>query len=163
MGLYGNKFINLIKESANNNYTYKKIKENDIDNINKFLKYSREILNSTMDMDKKIISKYIKMIYFEDKLIGYIGLRKDTYKKIKYLGISNFMILPEYQRNGLGANVIKDIISKYKSDRDRIWCYVEKDNHNAINFYKKIAKVYMDQTYGKEDNLYYVCLYNKKR
>lgn len=101
------------------------------------------------------------MIYFKGEHIGCICTRRATYKKIKYLGISNFMILPEYQRSGHGANVIKDIINKNKSDRDEIFCYVQKDNKKGINFYKKIAKVDMSKTFGEDDDLYFVSLYKK--
>lgn len=101
---------------------------------------------------------YMQMIKYKGDLVGYIGFSRYKEGKKKYLGIGNFMILKRYQRSGMGSKVISDIIDRYKDNYDEIYCYVDKDNTNAIAFYKKIAKVNTDNLtkYG-----YYVTLYNK--
>ena len=101
---------------------------------------------------------YMQMIKYKGSLIGYIGFSRYKEGKKKYLGIGNFMILKRYQRSGMGSKVISDIIDRYKDNYDEIYCYVDKDNTNAIAFYKKIAKVNTDNLtkYG-----YYVTLYSK--
>ena len=101
---------------------------------------------------------YMQMIKYKGSLVGYIGFSRYKEGKKKYLGIGNFMILKKYQRGGMGSKVIYDIIDRYKDNYDEIYCYVDKDNTNAIAFYKKIAKVNTDNLtrYG-----YYVTLYKK--
>ena len=101
---------------------------------------------------------YMQMIKYKGDLVGYIGFSRYKEDKKKYLGIGNFMILKRYQRSGMGSKVISDIIDRYKDKYDEIYCYVDKDNTNAIAFYKKIAKVNTDNLtkYG-----YYVTLYSK--
>lgn len=101
---------------------------------------------------------YMQMIKYKGSLVGYIGFSRYKEGKKKYLGIGNFMILKKYQRGGMGSKVIYDIIDRYKDNYDEIYCYVDKDNANAIAFYKKIAKVNTDNLtrYG-----YYVTLYKK--
>lgn len=101
---------------------------------------------------------YMQMIKYKGDLVGYIGFSRFKEGKKKYLGIGNFMILKRYQRSGMGSKVISDIIDRYKDNYDEIYCYVDKDNTNAIAFYKKIAKVNTDNLtkYG-----YYVTLYSK--
>ena len=101
---------------------------------------------------------YMQMIKYKGDLVGYIGFSRYKEGKKKYLGIGNFMILKRYQRSGMGSKVISDIIDRYKDNYDEIYCYVDKDNTNAIAFYKKIAKVNTDNLtkYG-----YYVTLYSK--
>ena len=69
------------------------------------------------------------------------------------------MIIPKYQRSGHGANVVKYIIDKYKNTYDLIYCWVDRSNTNAVNFYKKIAKVNMN-TQSNPDQ-YYVEFYRK--
>lgn len=101
---------------------------------------------------------YMQMIKYKGSLVGYIGFSRYKEGKKKYLGIGNFMIIKRYQHSGIGSKVISDIIDRYKDNYDEIYCYVDKDNTNAIAFYKKIAKVNTDNLtkYG-----YYVILYSK--
>lgn len=101
---------------------------------------------------------YMQIIKYKRTLVGYIGFSRYKEGKKKYLGIGNFMIIKKYQRSGMGSKVISDTIDRYKDNYDEIYCYVDKDNTNAIAFYKKIAKVNTDNLtkYG-----YYVTLYSK--
>lgn len=97
-----------------------------------------------------------KRIYLNNKLIGYIAF--SFYEDIKALGIGDFEIIDK--RKGYGSFVVKDIIAKYKNEYDLIYCFVDKDNIGAIEFYKKVGKVCFDKINDK--NQYYVILYENK-
>lgn len=152
-----------INEASNkfrlSNYRYENIKsKNDVD---LFKKYSNEIFNENNNMSDKDIYNQIKKIYYKNIFIGYIGL-VDYYSKVNnkhYLGIRSFMILPKYQRKGHGSSIINDIIEENKSKYDEIYCWVLKDNQNAINFYSKITTINPAET--KKD-CYYVSLYKNQ-
>ena len=75
-----------------------------------------------------------KLIKYKGDLVGYSGFSRFKESKKKYLGIGNFMILKRYQRSGMGSKVISDIIDRYKDNYDEIYCYVDKNNTNAIAF-----------------------------
>ena len=148
----------VIEESdKNSGYKYRKLTgSNDID---EFFKYNKELLNDDT-RNKEIIDKCnIKKIYFRNKFIGYIGLTSYHSNKdnMNYLGIRNFMILPEYQKMGHGTNIINDIVEKNKEKYNEIFCWVEKDNAEAIKFYQKIADV--DTRNLIKNKLYYVRFY----
>lgn len=148
----------VIEESdKNSGYKYRKLTgSNDID---EFFKYNKELLNDDT-RNKEIIDKCnIKKIYFRNKFIGYIGLTSYHSNKdnMNYLRIRNFMILPEYQKMGHGTNIINDIVEKNKEKYNEIFCWVEKDNAEAIKFYQKIADV--DTRNLIKNKLYYVRFY----
>lgn len=144
-------------ENESHVYSYKKIE--DSKGVSKFFKYLRKILGDGDDgITEKEVLKYMKEIYLEDQFIGYIGFMRYNQDGKKYLGIHNFMILPELQRNGHGTNIIKNIIDEHKDTYDEIYCWVSKGNTKAINFYKKIAWVSSELT----QNGFYVRLYKKR-
>ena len=116
------------------------------------------VFKSKNDMSKEKTHKSMKAIKFNGEIIGYIGFSRYNIDGKKYLGIGNFMIIPRYQSSGHGTKVIKDLIDKYKDTYDEIYCYVEKENKNAIRFYKRIADV---NTKNLTKYGYYVTLYRK--
>lgn len=95
-------------------------------------------------------------IYYNGKHIGYIEF--SFYEDIKALGFGNFEIIDK--RKGYGTLVIKDIIAKYKDKYDLIYCFVDKENIGAIEFYEKVGKVCFDITNDKGQ--YQVILYGKE-
>jgi RimJ/RimL family protein N-acetyltransferase len=97
-----------------------------------------------------------KRIYLNNKLIGYIDF--SFYEDIKALGIGDFEIIDKLK--GYGSFVVKDIIAKYKNEYDLIYCFVDKDNIGAIEFYKKVGKVCFDKINAQ--NQYYVILYDNE-
>ena len=109
------------------------------------------------DKEKQI--KYIDgKIYYNGEHIGYIEF--SFYEDIKALGFGNFEIIDK--RKGYGTLVIKDIVRKYKDRYNLIYCFVDKDNIGAIEFYKKVGKVCFDTNdkdqhqvilYGKQDSV----------
>lgn len=116
------------------------------------------VFKSKNDMSKEKTHKSMKAIKFNGEIIGYIGFSRYNIDGKKYLGIGNFMIIPRYQSSGHGTKIIKDLIDRYKDTYDEIYCYVEKENTKAIQFYKRIADV---NTKNLTKYGYYVCLYRK--
>ena len=116
------------------------------------------VFKSKNDMSNEKTHKSMKAIKFNGEIIGYIGFSRYNIDGKKYLGIGNFMIIPRYQSSGHGTKVIKDLIDRYKDTYDEIYCYVEKENTKAIQFYKRIADV---NTKNLTKYGYYVCLYRK--
>lgn len=152
--------LSSIKESvlyeSNNKFKYESLSTDK--EIKEFKVNFRKTFHTDDDMSDSNIKKSMKRIMCDNKLIGYVGFSKYNIKGKKYLGIGNFMILPEYQKSGYGSSVIDDIINKKKNTYYEIYCYVDKDNKNAINFYKKIANV---NTNTLTEYGYYVTLYRK--
>lgn len=147
------------KDDIDKKYTYKNISSNEIDKFYKDLDIVFNSNSSKHDISRKDVLKCIKIIKCNNKFIGYIGFSYFNEDNRKYLGLSNFAIIPKYQRMGHGTNIINDIIEQYKNKYDEIYCWVSKDNKNAISFYKKIANV---TNKLNKDNMYYVELYKKK-
>lgn len=87
-------------------------------------------------------------IYYNGEHIGYIEF--SFYEDIKALGFGNFEIIDK--RKGYGTLVIKDIVRKYKDKYNLIYCFVDKDNIGAIEFYKKVGKVCFDIINDKEQS-----------
>lgn len=141
---------------SNNKFKYESLSTDK--EIKEFKVNFRKTFHADDDMSDSNIKKSMKRIMCNNKLIGYIGFSKYDIKGKKYLGIGNFMILPEYQKSGYGSSVIDDIINKKKNTYYEIYCYVDKYNKNAINFYKKIANV---NTSTLTEYGYYVTLYRK--
>lgn len=146
-----------IEESKKDSeYSYSSLSSSkDIADFNKNMQI---VFRSKNDMSKEKTHKSMKAIKFNGEIIGYIGFSHYNIDGKKYLGIGNFMIIPRYQSSGHGTKVIKDLIDRYKDTYDEIYCYVEKENTKAIQFYKRIADV---NTKNLTKYGYYVCLYRK--
>ena len=145
----------MITENTDSEYQYTPLNESDIDDFIKdmnkafHMRYNRK--------ESEHVRKDMKAIKQGDTTIGYVGFSYYNQDGKKYIGLGNLMIKPEYQGKGYGRSVINDIIAK--NDCDEIYCYVDKKNRAAINFYKKIGTVDTDHLtkYG-----YYVTLYSKE-
>lgn len=160
-------YIHFTMESSNNEsyieeskkdseYSYSSLSSSkDIADFNKNMQI---VFRSKNDMSKEKTHKSMKAIKFNGEIIGYIGFSHYNIDGKKYLGIGNFMIIPRYQSSGHGTKIIKDLIDRYKDTYDEIYCYVEKENTKAIQFYKRIADV---NTKNLTKYGYYVCLYRK--
>ena len=149
-----NKYIEESKKDSE--YSYSSLSSSkDIADFNKNMQI---VFRSKNDMSKEKTHKSMKAIKFNGEIIGYIGFSRYNIDGKKYLGIGNFMIIPRYQSSGHGTKIIKDLIDRYKDTYDEIYCYVEKENTKAIQFYKRIADV---NTKNLTKYGYYVCLYRK--
>ena len=145
----------MITENADSEYQYTPLNESDIDDFIKDMNKAFHMRYNRKEAEH--VRKDMKAIKQGDTIIGYVGFSYYNQDGKKYIGLGNFMIKPEYQGKGYGRSVIKDIIAK--NDCDEIYCYVDKKNTAAINFYKKIGTVDTDHLtkYG-----YYVTLYSKE-
>ena len=137
-------------------YNMKSLKE---DQMKEYYKWFKVVFNGTKDSITEKETKSTKVIYYNNEIIGYVAFSRYRDGNEKYLGLGNFMIIPKYQRSGHGANVVKYIVDKYKDTYDLIYCWVDRSNTNAVNFYKKIAKVNTN-TQSNPDQ-YYVEFYRK--
>ena len=137
-------------------YNMKPLKE---DQMKEYYKWFKVVFNGTKDSITEKETKSTKVIYYNNEIIGYVAFSRYRDGNEKYLGLGNFMIIPKYQRSGHGANVVKYIVDKYKDTYDLIYCWVDRSNTNAVNFYKKIAKVNTN-TQSNPDQ-YYVEFYRK--
>lgn len=127
--------------------------------MKEYYKWFKVVFNGTKDSITEKETKSTKVIYYNNEIIGYVAFSRYKDGNERYLGLGNFMIIPKYQRSGHGANVVKYIIDKYKDTYDLIYCWVDRSNTNAVNFYKKIAKVNMNTQ--SNPNQYYVEFYRK--
>ena len=102
------------------------------------------------------------------KEIGKYGL--SFYDDIKAVGIGDLEVYPEFRNKGYGTKIIKDIVDRYKNDYDKIYCFVDKDNKDAIRLYKRLGKVSDEVTYSQKigdyeyknkNGQHYVEFYNK--
>jgi GNAT superfamily N-acetyltransferase len=113
-----------------NNIIIKKISKRDIPNISVIAneaylpEYKRQKLSASTikellrSNDVKHISDRIKGNYFfvakdkkENKIIGFIGLRKDNDRSL-HDRISTFIVLKEYQGKGVGSMLYKKVLEQ---------------------------------------------------
>lgn len=146
-----------VQESAESDYSYTKLSSDselkDYRDCMKSVFHSKDVFTDAQ------AKKWMYVIKYKNEVIGFIGFSHYTEKGRKLLGLGNFMIKPEYQDSGHGTNFIKYLIDKNKDECDEIYCYVEKKNTRAIEFYKKIGDV---NTKNLTKYGYYVCLYKKE-
>ena len=142
--------------TSSSEYSMKSLKP---EQMKEYYKWFKVVFNDTKDSITEKETKSTKVIYYNNEIIGYVAFSRYKDGNERYLGLGNFMIIPKHQRSGHGANVVKYIIDKYKDDYNLIYCWVDRSNTNAVNFYKKIAKVNMN-TQSNPDQ-YYVEFYRK--
>jgi len=82
------------------------------------------------------------VINAEGKMVGMALVINSDEADKNYGFIRRFYLLPEYQRQGIGSLLIKDIVEK-NQDKEILLLEVETANKRAANFYKKQGfKVY---------------------
>ena len=127
------KVQNVAKESWN--ATYQGIIPEEVQN--NFLKvaYSDEML-------KKRLNQIIFVAEHDEKIVGFINL-KETEQANTY-DLSAIYLLPDYHGKGIGSRLIAHSIESIKNFEE-IFLEVEKDNINAVNFYKKLGFKIVDE------------------
>lgn len=117
------------------NATYQGIIPEDVQN--RFLKvaYSDEML-------KKRLDQIIFVAEHDEKIIGFINL-KETEQPNTY-DLSAIYILPDYQGKRIGSRLIAHSIEPIKNF-EKTFLEVEKDNINAVNFYRKLGFKIVDE------------------
>ena len=146
-----------VQESAESEYSYTKLSSDS--ELKDYRDCMKTVFHSNDVFTDAQAKKWMYVIKYKNEVIGFIGFSHYTEKGRKLLGLGNFMIKPEYQDSGHGTNFIKYLIDKNKDECDEIYCYVEKKNTRAIEFYKKIGDV---NTKNLTKYGYYVCLYKKE-
>lgn len=79
-------------------------------------------------------STFYLQVFLEDELLAFMGCRKDR----RAVHISNIMVLPSYQRRGIGRMLMQLLKTLLPSlDRERIDLEVRVSNQSAQRFYEK--------------------------
>jgi ribosomal protein S18 acetylase RimI-like enzyme len=76
-----------------------------------------------------------------NKIVGCINFNPLSQRRNGSIYMINLMILPEYRKNGIATNLIKEACEYYlgKGCKKVMSLNVEKDNYKAINLYKKVG------------------------
>ena len=92
---------------------------------------------TSLDKLKKAFdnSLYILGAFEEDKLVGFIRCIGDS-EFIIY--IQDLIVLPEYQRRGIGKTLVKKVSDKF-SDVRQFVLITDKDDEKANAFYRAIG------------------------
>ena len=77
----------------------------------------------------------------DGKFAGYVS--GDNIAGELYIG--NIAVKKEYQGNGIGTQILQDVLEKNKCDKIRTILQVFKDNP-AINLYKRLGFIIYDET-----------------
>lgn len=87
---------------------------------------------------KNAIENSLKVLtaWDNDKLVGLIRVIGDN---LTIIYIQDILVLQEYQGQGIGNNLLRLILEKYKSIRQII--LMTDDTEKTINFYKKSGMV----------------------
>lgn len=120
--------------------------DNDLYNIiyNDSIKYGKNYANSEalrkLDKHNNI---YHYGIYIDNTIIGYLLV----YTNLNSIYITDFFILPEYQHQGYGVSLFKNIVDYYKNN-GYFDCYLCADlEDSVINWYQKIGFVVINKNY----------------
>lgn len=96
--------------------------------------------------DKESLYKGIKQsidkvgVYEDNLLVGFLRTIGDQ-ETIIY--VQDILVLPEYQRRGIGTKLLKDIISKYPKVRQIV--LATDDTEKTRQFYESIGMVSYDK------------------
>lgn len=110
--------------------------------------YMLEKFQSAASLKEQIFEKgYRYYILFDDENpIGYCGMYPNRDKR--RLNLSKLYIKSEYRNKGLGQFLLDEVITFAKElDLDNIVLSVNKENKDAIEFYKKKGFVLSGQQY----------------
>ncbi len=118
----------IIDYKCNNIFMY----ANDIDSDekNKITKYVEN------DINKEINN--FKMIRVDNKIVGTIGVIDYEDGKM----IDEIFIEENYRNKGIGTNLIKDVLNRYK----KVYLWVYKDNVKAVNLYRRLGFIVKEDT-----------------
>ena len=94
--------------------------------------WNEENQNKLFNKFMKENSKNIELIYLNDKLVGfYNGKNKDD----NTFEIANICIMPEYQNNGIGTAVLKEILFQNNDKDVFLQCFKESP---AMKLFERI-------------------------
>jgi ribosomal protein S18 acetylase RimI-like enzyme len=115
-------------------HEYGKYNEEEIVNLYKSVGWTTYAENPSMLKGAYSNSLYILGAYDGEKLIGIIRVVGDGFSIIF---IQDILVLPEYQRKGIGTALVKDVLEKYAAVYQ---CELLTDNtEKTISFYKSLG------------------------
>lgn len=101
--------------------------------------------------DEAVQTKYLEesfgletqlIISYEDKEIGILELNELNQR----IDVVELEILPEYQRKGIGTNILKDIIQEYKGKGKNVGIGCFKINADAKRLYERLGFILIKET-----------------
>ena len=96
--------------------------------------WNEENQNKLFNKFMKENSKNIELIYLNDKLVGFYNVKN---KDDNTFEIANICVMPEYQNNGIGTAVLKEILLFDNNDEDVfLQCFKESP---AINLFEMMG------------------------
>lgn len=76
---------------------------------------------------------------FNSEIVGYASINRNTEIEAE---IATFYILPQYQRLGIGGNLLKEILKNLKEfNYKKVIVWTMKDFEQSNNFYKKYGGI----------------------
>ena len=107
--------------------------------------YSAESLSLSIDRSQAfLVAEASRESEGPTALAGYVDVDFDG----KQVNLHRLYVLPDYQRMGLGRRLLEEAVSltaRCLSSRTLIVAYVERDNHKARSFYRKVGFVEDDE------------------
>ena len=112
---------------------YEYAPELSVDEINKIENY----------VNKKVpeLLEYYSNIVVDNNIVGCLLI----YSKDDGMLLDEIYIDEDYRNNGIGTNIIKNILDNYKI----VYLYVYKDNIKAFNLYKRLGFNIVEETSGR--------------
>ncbi len=121
---------------------YEEFNETEIIDLYKAVEWSNYYQNPSMIQKAYENSLLILGAYKDGKLIGIIRVVGDGFSIIY---IQDIIVVPEYQRNKVGSNLLNVILEKYKNVYQKVLMTDNQDN--TVKFYESIGFSKVDK-YG---------------
>ena len=113
---------------------YTEYNEEEILNLYRSVGWSNYFNNPLMLKNAYAHSLKVLGAYSEDKLLGIIRVVGDGYSIVH---IQDILILPEYQRSGIGTALIKRILEMYKDVYQK--SLLTDNTEKTVQFYKSLG------------------------
>ena len=76
--------------------------------------------------------------FFEEQIIGIIGFKQETLKKIEHSGeLVSLYIAPKFRSQGIGGSLVKHAIEHAQNQVSQLCLYCITENDELIRFYEK--------------------------
>jgi GNAT superfamily N-acetyltransferase len=103
--------------------------------------------HSKENMNKQLPNEFTLTLYENDKIVGTGTLFKNEIKR--------FFVLPEYQGNGYGRILLKEL--EKNVEKDKYDSFVLNSSLSAVEFYRKNGYVYEDYKTIELPDKNYLC------
>lgn len=113
---------------------YTEYNEEEILNLYRSVGWSNYFNNPLMLKNAYAHSLKVLGAYSEDKLLGIVRVVGDGYSIVH---IQDILILPEYQRSGIGTALIKRILEMYKDVYQK--SLLTDNTEKTVQFYKSLG------------------------